>query len=275
MPLTSPRFASNQRLLRASENNPPLRRGERGQAVQIVQQTLIDLGHALPVSTRKHGRPDGIFGAETKSAVRDFQKRFKLGVDGIVGRNTMAVLDRYAPDGGFTPAPVPDPEASINYVVSGMTLIPQERDMSCWWASSKMLVKWHRDNRGKTDDILDPSQVPSTIWEFIKNDGISDAYIATLARNLGFKSVPPMTPTLSQIKDWLEIYGPLWVNGWRHITVIAGVRNTGADPEVLVYDPAPVGEGKIEWRSLPGWYISNPHSGRDENTQSGIFLHLP
>lgn len=49
--------------------------GSRGECVKVVQRTVgID--------------PDGIFGANTKSAVMNFQKRHGLVADGIVGRQT-------------------------------------------------------------------------------------------------------------------------------------------------------------------------------------------
>ena len=62
MALAFLRFATNGRLLAASENRPSLKAGERGDAVAIVQMALIDLGFAMPKSTNA-GRqlPDGVF----------------------------------------------------------------------------------------------------------------------------------------------------------------------------------------------------------------------
>lgn len=95
MPLTSRRFLQNARIKGASESRPSLRQGESGEAVLIVQQALVDLGSVLPKSTRNGTRaPDGIFGPETVHAVREFQHANGLVVDGIVGRDTLAELDR-------------------------------------------------------------------------------------------------------------------------------------------------------------------------------------
>jgi peptidoglycan hydrolase-like protein with peptidoglycan-binding domain len=58
--------------------------GESGPAVAIVQQAFIDLGLAMARSTKKLGRPDGIFGGETESRVWQFQARTGLERDGIV-----------------------------------------------------------------------------------------------------------------------------------------------------------------------------------------------
>jgi murein DD-endopeptidase MepM/ murein hydrolase activator NlpD len=58
-----------------------LRRGSRGNDVKELQK-LLKIGS------------DGIFGAITDRAVRDFQRKNNLTVDGIVGRKTLAVLTK-------------------------------------------------------------------------------------------------------------------------------------------------------------------------------------
>jgi hypothetical protein len=94
--LTSPRFRDNQRLQQAANNNPPIRSGEQGLAVQLVQKALIELGFSLPISTKKGTRePDGVFGAETRDAVVKFQRVNDLVDDGILGKNTLQSLDGY------------------------------------------------------------------------------------------------------------------------------------------------------------------------------------
>jgi peptidoglycan hydrolase-like protein with peptidoglycan-binding domain len=110
--LKSSRFASNARLRKAAANTPPLMHGESGPAVAIVQQAFIDLGLAMARSTKKLGRPDGIFGGETESRVWQFQARTGLERDGIVGRNTMAKLDELLPTAGPPAKPLPDPGPS-------------------------------------------------------------------------------------------------------------------------------------------------------------------
>jgi hypothetical protein len=107
MALKSPRFASNTRLQRVAENKPPMGRGENSEAVRLVQQGLIDLGFELPISIRRFGSPDGIYGAETAAKVREFQTKFKLKVDGITGQKTMAKLDELLPTPGTPLPPLP------------------------------------------------------------------------------------------------------------------------------------------------------------------------
>jgi len=97
MALKSPRFSTNERLRRAAENKPALNKNETGEAVRILQQALIDLGFPLPISVRKFGSPDGVFGNETVTKVREFQTKYRLKPDGSVGMKTMAKLDELLP----------------------------------------------------------------------------------------------------------------------------------------------------------------------------------
>jgi peptidoglycan hydrolase-like protein with peptidoglycan-binding domain len=92
--LRAGRFFVNARLRNASNGGPSLRQGEKGEAVAIVQQALVDLGFAMPLTTQ-NGRAltDGIFGDETARIVSQFQRKFRLVTDGIVGHHTMAKLD--------------------------------------------------------------------------------------------------------------------------------------------------------------------------------------
>jgi peptidoglycan hydrolase-like protein with peptidoglycan-binding domain len=95
MALQCARFSSEPDIVRASTNSPPLRRGAHGDGVHVLQLALIDLGFAMPIST-KNGTslPDGIFGAETLKAVTAFQRANGLVADGIVGAHTMERLDK-------------------------------------------------------------------------------------------------------------------------------------------------------------------------------------
>ena len=70
-----------------SEPSAPsiLRLGDRGGAVQRVQQLLASAGHSP-------GPADGIFGSKTELAVKHFQEEKGLRVDGLVGSNTMKAL---------------------------------------------------------------------------------------------------------------------------------------------------------------------------------------
>lgn len=68
-----------------SNVRPALRLGSDGSDVEFLQQTLKEWGY-------DPGPIDGIFGARTERAVKDFQTAKRLSVDGIVGKNTWTAL---------------------------------------------------------------------------------------------------------------------------------------------------------------------------------------
>jgi peptidoglycan hydrolase-like protein with peptidoglycan-binding domain len=65
---------------------PVLRPGASGEAVRELQQALKGLGY-------DHGAVDGQFGARTEAAVKAFQKKQGLTVDGVVGDITWLNID--------------------------------------------------------------------------------------------------------------------------------------------------------------------------------------
>jgi peptidoglycan hydrolase-like protein with peptidoglycan-binding domain len=65
---------------------PTLKKGSQGQPVKDLQAALTTLGYAP-------GAPDGIFGAQTETAVKAFQADVGIGVDGIVGEVTWINID--------------------------------------------------------------------------------------------------------------------------------------------------------------------------------------
>lgn len=62
-----------------------IRRGDRGDMVKKIQQKLRNWGYYT-------GSVDGVFGAQTESAVRYFQRKNGLTVDGIVGSATAKAM---------------------------------------------------------------------------------------------------------------------------------------------------------------------------------------
>ena len=82
-----------------SENSDPvqvqpagkatLRKGSKGDTVRELQTMLLKLGYDLgPCGI------DGDFGKATEAAVRSFQSDHRLAVDGVVGKNTWAELEK-------------------------------------------------------------------------------------------------------------------------------------------------------------------------------------
>lgn len=83
--------------------------GSQGSDVRTLQELLNQNGYGLSV--------DGIFGAKTQQAVKDYQKAKGLAVDGIVGKNTWGALTAVQPTQTVpeVPAPAPAPEPEKNY----------------------------------------------------------------------------------------------------------------------------------------------------------------
>ena len=67
-------------------NEGTLYNGCGGEEVRAMQQELIDLGYL-------EGKADGKFGNKTEKAVKDFQRKNGLTVDGLAGKKTRSVLD--------------------------------------------------------------------------------------------------------------------------------------------------------------------------------------
>ncbi len=88
---------------------PTLRKGNRGDNVKELQETLNRLGYDC-------GNADGVFGTKTKQAVEAFQRASGLAVDGVVGKNTWAALE--AATGAAQP---PETQALYRVTVEGAT----------------------------------------------------------------------------------------------------------------------------------------------------------
>src|SRR5271163_4417539 len=88
MPLSSGSFKNSTRLQSAANNSPPLRRGESGPGVALLQLALATLDYSMP-ETMKCVGPDGIYGSETVAAVTAFQRDHQLAMDGIAGTDTL------------------------------------------------------------------------------------------------------------------------------------------------------------------------------------------
>ena len=243
---------------------PYLTKGSIGPAVRDLQARLNQVHKPVPPLV-----VDGVFGSKTDAAVRAFQAKSAPPADGIVGPKTQAALDAALP---------PGPHAeSLFYTVPSPLHIAQDQTMSCWFASAQMLIQWKRKRTNMTDSRHpDPSESPKWSRLYADNTGITNAKIREFARDMGFAMVPPMSPTPEAILGWLRVFGPLWVNGVKHITVIAGIRGPRNNTEVLVLDPGRKAEFTGSWRNLRDWYVLDKHSGRDTAADvEAVFLRLP
>jgi N-acetylmuramoyl-L-alanine amidase len=69
----------------SGDGKPTVKKGSTGEAVRQLQARLTELGYNV-------GAVDGIFGNKTDSAVRAFQEKVRIGVDGVVGATSWNCL---------------------------------------------------------------------------------------------------------------------------------------------------------------------------------------
>ena len=100
--LKSQLLSPNGRLQQAGSGPPSIRRrppDDDNDAVQRIQKALVQCGQKLPKSFKNgpNADPDGLYGSETETAVRQFQKEAFPGQmsqwDGRCGPNTLGALD--------------------------------------------------------------------------------------------------------------------------------------------------------------------------------------
>lgn len=77
------------------------KKGMTGDGVKTLQSNLKKLGYSIMA--------DGIFGVGTESAVKEFQAKYGLVVDGIAGAATLAKIEELLNAPAPAPTPTPDP----------------------------------------------------------------------------------------------------------------------------------------------------------------------
>lgn len=92
-------FAIGINVLAVSKN------GSRGEEVRKIQTKLKNWGYY-------NGSVDGVYGWQTESAVRSFQKKNGLSVDGVAGTKTLNAMGIYSSSGGGSSSSSPN-EANI------------------------------------------------------------------------------------------------------------------------------------------------------------------
>jgi len=92
-----------------------LKKGDRGDDVKAVQEKLIALGYLS-------GKADGIFGSDTRDAVKNFQRNQGMDDDGKVGAETLAALNAAFSSAPANPSqPESDPLNTSKLLKEGST----------------------------------------------------------------------------------------------------------------------------------------------------------
>jgi hypothetical protein len=148
------------------DNHRRLSRGDRGSDVEKLQRALNAAG-ANPAL-----KPNGIFGTETETEVRAFQKRVELIDDGVVGPVTHAVLF----ESNFKYAPVRPP------------IVRQGSAHLCWAAALESVLHgpWPRRKQLRVDDLR------KQFARFLTQQGaISESGIRQAGKELKFRDITP------------------------------------------------------------------------------------
>ena len=93
-------------LLAQSAQAATYRQGSSGQAVRTIQEKLVRWGYF-------DGPVDGLFGARTAAAVRAFQEKNGLAVDGIVGPATLRALGMSSGSGSSSSSSAQDNDLAL------------------------------------------------------------------------------------------------------------------------------------------------------------------
>ena len=79
-----------------------------------------------------------------------------------------------------------------DYEVPGMTLIPQQDNMSCWYASAQMLIHWKMNKlRMCLMDLVPPELDAECRVIRDAGGGIVNPRILSMVKRLGLRAVPP------------------------------------------------------------------------------------
>lgn len=187
----SPGLASRLRGVAAFALGPTLQRGSSGVAVAALQRALTSLGHPL--------KDDGDFGPRTEAAVRAFEARRGLTVDGIVdGATRAAIASALATLGQSTgPAPIvgPAPQPGAQALCTSVAVVA-EAEFRRWRpegaalsetdaAATPILQDYYRTGVGVE---VTPQQLQSGAYQ--NNHPWSAVFISWVMRTAGLNTFP-------------------------------------------------------------------------------------
>lgn len=115
--------------------------GSSGGDVKKLQEALNKKGYNLDV--------DGQFGSKTQSAVRDYQKKNGLAVDGIVGKNTWGKLTASTVANKNSSKTKSTAKKKTNNTIKTETKRPEYKKSSALKSAEKKLNDWEKKNPDK------------------------------------------------------------------------------------------------------------------------------
>ncbi len=254
MAISSPRFAPIQQCRNAASNSPPMKTGSSGPGVAAVQQGLIDLGFAMPLSTRRFGVPDGVFGQETDTQVRAFQRRNSLAADGVVGTQTMTRLD--------TLLPLPRSASSgLPFTVPGLRVVlAQPSSMVCWATVHAMMRSWKF--RTSVDIRPAAAAVAEKYGVMVDNNqGLPSDEFGPFISAAQMEVQPMINLTIAGWVSLLRSKGLIWVGTLNSLGPGAGLHSRIVE--------AMSGDGSVDSTVM---HIIDPAGGRQYQESFRVFI---
>jgi len=202
------------RRVQPNRSNDLTRFGDKGAEVKKLQEALKKAGAQIEA--------DGDFGKDTKNALRDFQKKSGIGVDGIAGPETWAALAGQAPA---------KPATSTTSTTS-----TESKPTDSFQPVSAQGKQW-----ANAIDSLKVTTNPKY------QPGNGKTYCNVFAQDVTQKAGAPLPKnmTASQTADWLKTKGAS--QGWRQVSTKEATQmaNQGK-PTVLAWKNSdPNGHGHI------------------------------
>jgi uncharacterized protein (TIGR02594 family) len=134
------------------------RMGNQGPVVRAFQLALARLGYGL--------RGTGYYGGATETSVTDFQQRSGIEVDGVVGPETAAAIDRAVaalPPAAPRPADGPLPAGTATdgrpiWLIEGLRWLGTTETPGS--ADNPQILEWARDERGDISRVFTHDSIP-------------------------------------------------------------------------------------------------------------------
>jgi ABC-type bacteriocin/lantibiotic exporter with double-glycine peptidase domain len=136
--------------------------------------------------------------------------------------------------------------------------VPQTQAMSCWAASTAMMLGYHRNQSYPESEVL-------AEFASFGVDGADNEECKTLAAQLGLTVLPD---ACRNPEGWDQVLqrGPVMVGTPTHVIVIAGISGEQAETAQLkVLDPAQSGEYWGHYQDTERGYELNPDAGYTVN----------
>jgi len=155
--------------------NGSLKRGSKGEFVQLMQEMLKKLGYEIVV--------DGNFGPGTEKAVFDFQQKNNLKVDGIVGSKTWILMQEQSSKIKGTDTPV-----VINQFLSEQDFITFAKKYNLEVAAIKAVHEVESNGRGFLNGKVKILFEGHVFWKELQKRNINPAPLQKGNEDILYKS---------------------------------------------------------------------------------------